>query len=263
MSLFAFDPTALLGLLLTLFRISVVLFLMPFFGGQGLPNTVKAALLLVLTLAVWPHLSFPGSLFPADYWNLAVMLLGELLLGLILGLLIRFLFAAVQTGGQLVGFQMGFAMVNVVDPDTGTSEAVTSHFLYMCSMLVFLAMDGHLYLIKGMAASFHMVPPGGLFLSPELAHQIFGFSAQMFLLAVKIAAPIIASLFLVDLSLALISRAAPQMHVLVLGFPIKLAVGFLFLTLLFQILSLVIADYVHGLDAAFMNMLRAMRPPAP
>jgi Flagellar biosynthesis pathway, component FliR len=85
----------------------------------------------------------------------------------------------------------------------------------------------------------------------------------MFFLAVKIAAPIIASLFLVDLSLALISKSAPQMHVLVLGFPIKLAVGFLFLTLLFQILSMVITDYVQGLDAVFMNMLQAMRPPSP
>jgi len=263
MNLFAYDPSTLLSFLLTLFRISVVLFLMPFFGGQGLPNTVKAALLIVLTLAVWPNLAFPGNLFPMDYWNLAVMLLGELLLGLTLGLVIRFLFAAVQTGGQIIGFQMGFAMVNVVDPDTGVSEAVTSHFLYMCSMLVFLALDGHLYLIKGLASTFRMVPPGQLFLSPTLTRQIFDFSGQMFFLAVKIAAPIIASLFLVDLSLALISKSAPQMHVLVLGFPIKLAVGFLFLTLLFQILSMVITDYVQGLDAVFMNMLQAMRPPSP
>lgn len=263
MNLFTFDPGAVLSFFLTLFRISVVLFLLPFFGGQSIPNTIKAALVLVLSLAVWPRLSFPADIFPMDPWELPVMLLGEAALGLTMGLMVRFLFAAVQTGGQLIGFQMGFAMVNVVDPDTGVSEAVTSHFLYMCSMLVFLALDGHLYLIKGLASTFRMVPPGQLFLSPTLTRQIFDFSGQMFFLAVKIAAPIIASLFLVDLSLALISKSAPQMHVLVLGFPIKLAVGFLFLTLLFQILSMVITDYVQGLDAVFMNMLQAMRPPSP
>lgn len=257
MNLFAFDPATVLSFILTLMRISVVLFLLPFFGGENLPNTVKAAMLIVLTLAVWPHLSFPGRLFPLNAPDLAVMFLGELLLGLTMGLMVRFLFAAVQTGGELIGFQMGFAMVNVVDPDTGASEAVTAHFLYMVSVLVFLALDGHLYLIKGLAESFRLVPPGQLFLSTGLVDQVLAFSGQMFLLAVHIAAPVMAALFLVDLSLALISRAAPQMHVLVLGFPIKLAVGFLFLTLLFGILAQAIGGYVHGLGALFQNLLQA------
>ena len=262
MNLFAFDPGALLSFFLTLFRISVVLFLLPFFGGQTIPNTVKGALLIVLSLAVWPRLSFPADLFPLDIWELPVMLLGEAALGLTLGLMVRFMFAAVQTGGQLIGFQMGFAMVSVVDPDSGTSEAVSAHFLYMTSMLVFLAMDGHLFLLKGLAQSFALVPPGRLFLSQVLVREVLDFSGQMFFLAVKIASPVIASIFLVDLSLALISRVAPQMHVLVLGFPVKLAVGFMFLTLIFQLISALLSGYVQNMDAMFLNLLRAMRPPA-
>lgn len=129
MNLFTFDPGAVLSFFLTLFRISVVLFLLPFFGGQSIPNTVKGALVIVLSLAVWPRLSFPPDLFPMDPWELPVMLLGEAALGLTMGLMVRFLFAAVQTGGQLIGFQMGFAMVSVLDPDTGVSEAVSAHFL--------------------------------------------------------------------------------------------------------------------------------------
>lgn len=180
MNLFAFDPATVLSFILTLMRISVVLFLLPFFGGENLPNTVKAAMLIVLTLAVWPHLSFPGRLFPLNAPDLAVMFLGELLLGLTMGLMVRFLFAAVQTGGELIGFQMGFAMVSVMDPDTGVSEAVSAHFLYMTSMLVFLALDGHLFLLKGLAQSFALVPPGRLFLGPVVVRQVLGFSGQMF-----------------------------------------------------------------------------------
>jgi len=80
MEIFNFDPSMVLSFYLTLFRVSIVLFIMPFFGDT-LPNTMKAALLLVLTLAVWPKLSFPGTAFPAHPFNIAIMFAGEIVLG--------------------------------------------------------------------------------------------------------------------------------------------------------------------------------------
>ncbi|MFO7727240.1 MAG: flagellar biosynthetic protein FliR, partial [Desulfonatronovibrio sp.] len=151
----------------------------------------------------------------------------------------------------------GFAMVNVVDPITGVSEAVTAHFLYMTAMLTFLALNGHLYLLMGLAQSFELVPPGTLLISPELVNQIIYLSGQIFVLAVKIAAPIITAVFLVNLGLALISRAAPQMNVLLIGFPMKIAIGFLFLGLVFEILSLHIAEFIPGLSGSFYNLFKA------
>lgn len=258
MDIFLFDPDALLSFYLTLFRISVILFLLPFFGGHSIPNAVKGALMLVLTLAVWPELSFPGSLMPADGWSIALMFLGELVIGLIMGLGIRFLFAAIQTGGQIIGFQMGFAMVNVVDPLTGVSEAVTAHFLYMVVMLTFLALNGPLHLLTGLAQSFELVPPGTILITPGLTNEILTLSTSMFTLAIKIAAPVMAALFLVDLSLALISRAAPQMHVLVLGFPIKIAVGFFFLFFIFDIMSTYVGNYIQNMDGFFHNIFKSL-----
>lgn len=255
MDIFHFDPNALMSFFLTMFRVSIVLFLMPFFGGQSTPKTVKASLVLVLSMAIWPQLSFPGTLMPANPWLILIMLGGELILGLILGLVVSFLFAAIQTGGQIIGFQMGFAMVNVVDPVTGTSEAVTAHFLYMVSMLTFLALDGPLHLLEGMATSFKLIPPGGLFLTADLGDQIVALAGDMFVMAVRIAAPVMAALFLVDLALALISRAAPQMHVLVLGFPIKISVGFFFLGFLFDLLSSHVGNFVQNLVPFFTNIL--------
>nr|WP_321257434.1 flagellar biosynthetic protein FliR [uncultured Pseudodesulfovibrio sp.] len=247
MDIFGFNPSDMLSFFLTLFRISVVLFLMPFFGGNSTPKTVKAALVLVLSMAVWPQLSFPGTLMPTG-WNIVIMFIGELVLGLILGLVVNFLFAAVQLGGQIIGFQMGFAMVNVVDPITGTSNAVTAHFLYMTTMLTFLVLNGHLYLLQAVGMSFEHIPPGGLLLNNNLATDIFQFSNLMFTLAIKIAAPIMASLFLVDLALALISRVAPQMHVLILGFPIKITVGFFFLGFILTLMSTYVGDFLQTLN---------------
>ena len=255
MEIFGFNPSDMLSFFLTLFRFSVVLFLLPFFGGATIPNPVKAALVLILSLALWPQLSFPATMMPTG-WNIVIMFLGELILGLILGMLVNFLFAAVQLGGQIIGFQMGFAMVNVVDPITGTSNAVSAHFLYMCTMLTFLVLNGHLYLLKAVGMSFDYIPPGTLLLQPELADDIFHFSNMMFTLAIRIAAPVMAALFLVDLALALISRAAPQIHVLVLGFPIKITVGFFFLAFIFSIMAQYVGDYLSGLNSMYENVMR-------
>lgn len=258
MDIFNFDPSELLSFYLTLFRVSIVLFLLPFYGGRSVPAKVKAVLTLVLSFALWPHLSFPGDLFPKHPMNIFVMLLGEAALGLTLGMMVRILFSAVQTGGHIIGFQMGFAMVNVVDPLTGVSEAVTAHFLYMCTMLTFLVLDGHLYLLQALSQSFEYVPPGQFMINSYIAGQVFTFSKQLLVLAIKIAAPVIAAVFLVDLALALISKAAPQMHVLVVGFPVKIAVGFLFLGSLFEVLAMHVTSFIRGMGALFLNMLKAI-----
>lgn len=257
MDLFNFDPATFVSFLLTFLRISLVLFLLPFFGGNAIPNTVKAALCVVLSLALFPRLSFAAELLPGHPFGMLIMLLGELVLGLVLGLCVNFIFAAVRTGGQLIGFQMGFAMVNVVDPDTGTSGAVTSHFLYMVSLLTFLSLNGHLYLLKALCLSFDFVPPGGLLIGQSLADNVMEMSGKMFSLAVRIAAPITAAIFLVDLALALVGRAAPQMNILMLGFPLKISVGFFFLGLVFTMMAIYMRDFIGRFDQIFSFILSA------
>jgi flagellar biosynthetic protein FliR len=255
MDIFHFDPRTIISFYLTLFRISVVLFILPFFGDT-IPNLVKATLLIVLTLAVWPRLSFPAEYFPAQPMNLAIMFAGEIVLGMCLGIIVRMLIAAVQIGGMIINFQMGFSMVNAIDPMTGMQEPVTTHFLYMCTMLTFLTLNGHLHLIKALGNSFDIVPPGGLFLTPQLMTEVMLFAKQMFILGVRIASPVILALFLVDLALALISKMAPQMNVLVLGFPLKIMVGFWFLIFIMQILSEYITNFIEAMDGVLSHIMR-------
>lgn len=257
MEFFQFDQAQTFSFLLTLMRISLVVFLLPFFGGQSIPITIKASLALVLNLALWPHISFPGSMMPAHPFELVLMLVGEAMLGLILSILIRVVFAAIQTGGQIIGFQMGFAMMNVVDPMTGVSEAITAQFLYMITLLTFLSLNGHLFLLKGIAQSFDLIPPGGLLITSDLADHVLGYSRQIFVLAVKIAAPVMAAIFLVDLALALIGRAAPQMNVLFVGFPLKIGVGLLFLSLIFSLVAIFMEEFVSKILPLFNSIFRA------
>ncbi|WP_432737219.1 flagellar biosynthetic protein FliR [Maridesulfovibrio sp. FT414] len=261
MSFFDFNPADLMSFYLTLFRVSIVLFLLPFFGGQSIPTMVKGALTLVMAFAIWPYIHVDGSLMPSSPWNIAIMIMGELILGLVMGIAVNVMFSAVQTGGNFIGVQMGFSMVNVLDPLTGTNEAVTAHFLYMTAILVFLCLNGHLYLMSAMVESFKLIPPGQLLITSKLTTLIMTISKDLFILAVKVASPIIASIFVVDLALALISKMAPQMNVLMLGFPLKIMVGFFFLSMVFSILALYVGDYVAGLPSLMHQIMDAGSPP--
>jgi flagellar biosynthetic protein FliR len=231
-------------------RVSLVVFVLPFYGGKPTPTTLKAALCLVLTLALWPALSFPGQALPEHGWALAIMLFGEISLGLVLYILVNIIFVGVQTGGSLVGFQIGFTMVTVADPMTGITEDISAHFLYMVSLFVFITMNGHLLLLAALADSFSILPPGGLYMTPELGDRVLTLSSQIFVLAVRIAGPAIAAGFLVDLAFALISRAAPQMNLLSFGFPIKILVGLFFLTLLMPLVGRAMSDFLLHMNEA-------------
>ncbi|ABB37179.1 flagellar biosynthetic protein FliR [Oleidesulfovibrio alaskensis G20] len=260
MDLFNFDEASFLSFLLTLMRISLVVFLLPVFGGNSAPRLVKGALCMVLTLALWPHLSFSGSLLPGHPFGIALMLAGEIIMGIMLGLLVRFFFAGIQTGGELLGFQMGFTMVSVADPLSGQSTSISSHFMYMVSLLIFLVLDGHLVMLKGLTDSFALVPPGQLVFRHASLHNMLTLAGGMFVMAVHIAAPVMAALFLVELALALMGRAAPQMNLLMIGFPLKIGVGFLFMGLLFTIMRHQVQDFILGLGPQMTNMLKLISP---
>jgi flagellar biosynthesis protein FliR len=257
MDLFAFNPQTILSFLLTLMRVSIIVFALPFFGAATVPNTVKASLCLVLSVSLWPQLSFPGSLMPSGLFHLALMMAGEVILALMFDLIIRFLFAAAQTGGYLIGFGMGFSIVNAIDPLTGTSDVVTSHLLYQTTLLTFLNLNGHYYLLGALADSFALVPPGGLLLNPSVAADLIQFSGQIFLLAMKVAAPILVSMFLIDLALALAGREAPQLNIFSFGFPLKILVGFLFLTMIFTMMNQYVGDYIRELTPMYRSILKS------
>ncbi len=259
-AIFTLNAPAIAGFLLTLMRISLLVFMLPFYGGENVPATVKGALCIVLALAVWPRLSFAGSYLPAHPLGLILLMFGELMVGLMLALFIQFIFAGIQTAGELMGFQMGFTMMQVADPLSGQQISGISHLLYMVSLVTFLALDGHLYILQGLTSSFAIMPPGGFFARPLLLAEVITLSSQMFILAVKVAGPILAALFLIELALALMARAAPQMNLLIIGMPVKIAVGFFFMFIVFTLLARTIEDSIYDIGPVFRHLLQLSAP---
>ncbi len=258
MNIFNYDPYTVLSLIMTMMRVSIVMFMLPIFSTNNIPVTVKAAITLVFTLGVWPHLSFSGAHMPQHPFDVALILLGEVLIGLVLGMAINFLFMGIQASGELLGFQMGFTMISFADPLTGNQTGLAAYFLWLASILTFLALDGHLYMIKGFAESFKILPPGSLYIGENLLWEVLNLSAQMFVLALRIAAPVMVALFMVEAALGLVARTSPQIHIMEFGFPIKIGVGFFFVGLLLIVMSQQVEQFITGMAAMMANLMRGM-----
>jgi len=258
MDIFGFDSASFLSFLLTFLRVSLIVFLLPFFGGESIPATVKAAVCIVLTMAIWPRLAVPANFFPAHPFGIFLLVASEVFLGMLMGLMVHFVFVGIQLGGQIIGNQMGFSMISMVDPSTGQQLVVTSFLAHTLALVIFLTLDGHIYILHALFSSFKLMPPGQLSVSAPAVSDMIRLSGGMFVLAVKVAGPIVACLFMVDLALALMARVAPQMNLLMIGFPIKIGVGFFFMSIMFSLISMRVFDLVRDIGPMFDNFMRAM-----
>lgn len=257
MDIFNFSPDYFLSFLLTFLRFSIVLFMLPVYAVDSLPNQWKAAFCLIITLAVWPNVALHPHDMPNHPFAILLVIVGELVLGLILALSVQVFFSGIQIGGELIAMQMGFSMLQFADPTSNTQTGVIAHMLFLVTTLLFLVYDGHIYLLRAFVETFKHIPPGGLFIGQTILDQVFGLSNMLYTLGLKVIAPVLASIFLVELGLGLMSRVAPQMHIMELGFPIKIIVGFFFLSTIFGMLTVDIQRYIADLDNLFLNIVRA------
>ncbi len=260
MDIFNLPADAILSFILTIMRVSIVMFMLPIFSSDRAPVQVKAAATIVITLGIWPQLSLPAIDMPAHPVDLVILFLNELVLGLLISMCINFVFMAIQAGGELFGFQMGFTMINFADPLTGNQTGITAFFLWMVATLTFLSLDGHLYMFQAFAMTFKVIPAGGLVLSDMLLAEVLVLSSQLFILAIKIASPVMVSLFLIELALALVSRTSPQINIMDIGFPVKIGSGFFFLGMLLIILSEYMAVYISQMSSMLANILELASP---
>ena len=217
----------ILSLLFVFLRISVVLFLLPIFGSVNLPRIWKASVALILTVCLGPMVIHRPIVAIHGGWQLAFMLGSEVLLGAILGLAVLLIFSSLEVAGEFMGFQMGFTIVNVIDPQNDTQTSVIGEFIYVLGLLIFFTINGHHYLLQAMIRSFELVPPGGFALHASAASKIVKLSGQMFVIGLKIAAPVIAALLLTTVALGIVSKTVPQINILIVGFPLNIGIGLL------------------------------------
>ncbi len=241
--------------LLVLARISIVLFMLPVFGATMIPNLAKAGFAMVISLLLYTVVDVDPALFPDTVVETGVLLMSEAMIGLTLGLCVRLFFGSVQLAGQIIGFQMGFSMINVVDPQSGANVSIMEQLAYWSTLLIFLALNGHHIMILALIESFDLIQPG-FFMMPEvMLAKILGLGTQMFVLAIKIGAPVIAALLFTSAAFGLTAKFSPQMNVMIVAFPLKIFVGLVLFGLSLEVMVFATRHYLTDFKGLFMTLL--------
>ena len=238
-------------------RISGLLIFAPFFGGMAVPARVKAVLVAALTLLLHPAYGAARVHLTAYQWGAAV--LNEVLAGMLLGLTLQFLFDGVQIAGQVLGVQMGVSLVNIMDPQTQVDTSVLSILHQTVALLIFLQLDVHHWLLRGLARSFEYMPPASVAMNGSTVSELLRLAGGMWLCGVQIAAPVLLATLLTDITLGFIGKASPQLPVLFLGLSIKSLLGCAVLIAALPLWPKYLEKHFAGAIAAGERLLRLAR----
>ncbi|MFH0926178.1 MAG: flagellar biosynthetic protein FliR [bacterium] len=218
--------------LLILTRIGGIILFAPILGHKNIPVKVKIGLSLLLSLVLYPIIrSYIDVNFSSDIFFYTLIILKELGIGMILGWAAKTIFAAVQLSGQFIGMQVGFGIVNIIDPQGMEQISIIGVFEDLLAILIFLAINGHHWFLQAIVRSFELVSPLNIKLSDNLLHVILKMSGDIFLIAIKLSAPVIVVAILINLAMGIVARTVPQINVFFVGFPIQIAVGLIALGL--------------------------------
>lgn len=207
--------------LLVFFRIGAMVAVAPILGHQSVPVAHRAGLAVLLSLLITPVVR-PAPVDGGDGLGLALAIGGEILVGVVIGAVAALVVAAVQVGGELVGFQMGLGIGAVYDPTLGGQATVFTRFQEMLALLLFLALDGHHALLAAVAASFQRVQPGTTLAAQPLAAGMAALGAKVVRAGLELSAPLVGVLFVVNAVMGLLARVSPQMNVFSLVQPVAM-----------------------------------------
>ncbi|WJF90458.1 flagellar biosynthetic protein FliR [Paraburkholderia bonniea] len=203
----------------------------PLLGHRSVPTRIKIGLAAFTTLIVAPTLGpLPAvTVFSADgVW----ILLNQFLLGAAMGFAMHLVFAAIEAAGEIIGLGMGLGFATFFDPQANGSSAVLSRYLHTIGLLAFLAMDGHLQLISALLASFQSVPVSADLLGAAGWRTLAAAGGSIFSVGLLLALPVVTALLIANLALGILNRAAPQIGIFQIGFPLTMLVGMLLIQLM-------------------------------
>jgi len=238
--------------LLVLVRVTSFFLMMPLFSYRSIPASHKIGLGFFIAWIILFTLDVPALEINSTYF---LLIIKEALVGLLIGFVAYMILSAIQIAGGFIDFQMGFAIANVIDPQTGAQSPLMGQYLYTIGLLLLLTVNGHHLLLDGIFNSYRFIPldqPWIPFGNENMVEFVIRSFNSMFVIAFQMAIPVVASLFLVDVALGIVARTVPQLNVFVVGLPLKIGVSFIVLIAVMAVILLVVSQL-------FEVMLRTMR----
>jgi flagellar biosynthetic protein FliR len=238
------SPREVIIFALVLSRVGGIFSAIPVFGGRTIPIRIKIIIIFMITLVCFPALSFSISGLPTDSFTLALLIMREIMVGITLGFVTRIIFSAVEFSGQVIGMQMGFTISSIIDPSQGTQTQIMSVMQTLLATLLFLSLNIHHLFLRTIVDSFRIVPLGGWHINGEIIAFLIRSTADIMILGVRLAAPVMVALLLTSITLGIMARAFPQMNVFMVSMPLNIGIGFL-------VLGATLTIFFHVLEASF------------
>ena len=234
--------------LLVLTRTSGIFFISPFFGSMNVSQRVRAGAAVALAMLMFPVVVKEAVIQAPDTILLFAFTVGkELFIGWLIGLVAYLTLAAINMAGKVMDMQVGFAMVNLMDPTTMQQAGLIGTFLYNLSIIYFLLTNGHHVIISALAESFRVIPLSSMVWNESLPQLVNNMIAGIFLNGMKIAMPVTFAILLTNVGLGILARTMPQMNIFVVGIPMQLMIGI-------TMISMILPFYILFLDVIFNEM---------
>jgi flagellar biosynthetic protein FliR len=242
------------GLLLV--RPGMLVMVAPSLGGTYAPAPVKVATTVLLALVLAPTVSVAPA---ATDVSLTLIIAREVVIGLSLGLAVRALVGAAELGGHLSGYQIGFSYAATIDPVSGVRNSVITSLYGLLAMLAFFAVNGHHQVLRALVASYDGLPIGGGHVDASLLASVREILGLIFIAGLRLAAPLVLVLLIVELAIGLMSRSAPALNFMAIGYPVRVVVGLIVLAAMVGTIPQVIATIVERSIGIGLQLAAAFR----
>jgi flagellar biosynthetic protein FliR len=245
--------------LLVLVRVSVILFMVPIFSTQYVPQQVRFGLGLVITFVLFKVV--PSTPPLGGLGELTAAVISQAFIGLVFGFIVFLAFTGIEFAGEILDITVGFAVVNVINPLTSQNVSVLGGFYLALASMIYLAVDAHHFMFEGLAGSFTLLPLPYVAIQAGLVNDVMAFFSQALLMVFQIAGQIVISLFITNIGLALMTRIAPQLNVFAIGFPLQSLVGLSMIIIAMPLLGIVVPQVFEEAPRELDAAMRLMRPP--
>lgn len=233
--------------LLVLVRMAGLFLMSPVFGRQNVPAYLKLGLSLFLSYMVFSNRFLTVEIELWSFYEFGFLVFREVLVGFVMGFITTLVFSAIWTAGQLIDTQIGFGIVNAIDPQSNLQVPMIGNFMNILALLIFFILDGHHTLVKLIFNSYDLIPLGKATITEESTTLAMRLFANSFVLSLKIALPIVAITFLSEVAFGILVRTVPQMNIFIIGIPVKIFIGLIAILVFIPV-------YISSLNGIFDGM---------
>jgi len=231
----------------------------PVLGNRTVPMRAKVLLALMLAIVIAPTLPPPPAVDPASAAGLLI-LAQQVIIGVAMGFTARIVVASAEMAGQLAGLQVGLGFAVFFDPQGSGQTPIVAQFYGLIAILTLLAMDGHHLLLTALAESFRSLPVSLDPIAPPGLRVVVEWGGEIFRAGLMMSLPVVGSLLVANVALGVLTRAAPQLNIFAVGFPVTLALGFMMFYLSLPLVVPMIESLSQQGVAVMMRVVEQMRP---